>query len=59
MGGADVGVVGQFVEDAAFGQAAFPFREPLQGMVGERDSDVFPFVVGPPLDGAAHQDGAK
>ena len=42
---ADIGIVdlvGQFVEDAAFGQAAFPFREPLQSIVGERDGDTFP-----------------
>ena len=41
----DIGIVDlvwEFVEDAAFGQVAFPFREPLQGIVGERDGDAFP-----------------
>ena len=38
---ADIGIVdlvGQFVEDAVFGQAAFPFREPLQSIVALSES---------------------
>ena len=41
----DIGIVdliGQFVEDAVFGQVTFPFREPFQGIVRERDGDAFP-----------------
>ena len=37
-----VDLIRKFVENPAFGQVAFPFRKPLQGIVGERDGDAFP-----------------
>ena len=41
----DIGIVDlvwEFVENSAFWQVTFPFRKPLQGIVGERDGDAFP-----------------